>query len=245
MRPDAREERFSTVEKVVLYPDELELGFYTVHIVAHPLTVPSVRAAVVIVGPIEPQPSECPSFPANDTCENGKVGLHCQISCIVLGNNPQKVTIPPLSVEYFHLDGRRNDNRNIIVAFSHQEPGSFSVLAEIDGQPTTLGRYSQHWKYEGVTWSLLVPARTAAQISYVGLALVNVGPSPSLVTASIDFQNLESPSESDPPGASKDYYLPMVVGYILVAMLLPIVIVLIFCLYISRRRANRSPLSIP
>jgi hypothetical protein len=240
MRPNTREERFSTIEKILLFPEELQLGQYTIHIVAHHLSSASVQFSLVVVGPLD---STHPFEKTNETlsqCQKGEVGLHCQIKCINIKEAEQQILLPPLSVEYFQLNIPLNAHQNIYITFSHQESGTFQVLAEVDAQPTTLRQYAQHWKYTGLTSSLLVSAEIAPRISYVGLALVNLGPSPSLITAVMTLEQVRVPSESDLPSIPQDYYLPMVVGYILVAMLLPIVIVLAFCLWVSRRNSRHS-----
>jgi hypothetical protein len=82
-------------------------------------------------------------------------------------------------------------------------------------------------------------SRTRREDGIVGIALVNHGPEDHEIGAVMRLELPGKPSETDAPIVSPDYFLAMVVGYILVGMLLPIVAVLAICLFISRRARNR------
>jgi hypothetical protein len=240
MRSRAREERFSTMERVIIWPGELQVGRYVLHVVAHRLTA-SVKLALLAAGPIDPREPFQASRASLATCRKGVVGLHCQINVIVLEETEQQVDLPPASVEYFRLDVLPNDIRDVYVTFTHDIPGQFAVLAEIDGQPTALREYGQYWEYTDLKWSLVVPASVASRISYVGLALVNLGGSMCPVTAVMSFVPSGGATATGQPSVPEDYYLAMVVGYVLVGMLVPVIAVLAVCLFISRRRGPRLP----
>jgi hypothetical protein len=240
MRPGWREERFSTVERIILWPEELQAGTYVVHVVAHRLVTSGVQFALVVAGPIDAGFPFQPMKASLERCPKGAVGLHCQIKVIVLKEVEQVIVVGPASVEYIRVDILPNDNRDVFVMFVQETGGTFSIFAQADGQPTVLGDYEQHWEHTEQEWSLYISSSVAAQISYVGMALVNLGRMEWAVKVFVRLDFPGEPTETSPPTAPSDYYLAMVVGYVLVGMLLPIVVVLAVCLWISRWGTNRA-----
>jgi hypothetical protein len=160
---------------------------------------------------------------------------------IIIEEIPQTFMLPAVSVEYFLFDTLSNDNKDMIITFQFSPNATFTVLAKIDGLPTALIDYDQYWTSSAQSWELVVAAGLALRNSYVGVALVNMDSLPFQFTVFMRLGSPRSPSASEHPTAPANYYLTMVVGFILVGMILPILLVLAGCLWLAKkRRDNRN-----
>jgi subtilisin family serine protease len=123
-RPDDTEERFSTNERVIIDPAELELGTYEVHVIAaHLAPTPITNFSIAAVGAITTANQYFAFAPATDCatgCGNGicdsanltcscpvdRVGQSCQTSIEVYQGSasPIEFEVPPFGLKWLALD---------------------------------------------------------------------------------------------------------------------------------------------
>jgi hypothetical protein len=154
-RPDNTEERFSTVERVILDADELELGIYEVHvIVLNPSVAPTTNFSIAAIGGITisneyfrfESATKCATDCGDGTCDlstlicscpNNKVGESCQtnVETNKVSDSRIDVEIPPWGLKWFTFTNEEEVTGLVTFkATTEKLIGGFRVYSVIGGR---------------------------------------------------------------------------------------------------------------
>jgi subtilisin family serine protease len=124
-RPDNTEERFTTLERVIIDPADLEVGLYKVHVIAaHRTSERETKFSIAAVGGITTDKGyfvftpadDCATPCVNGTCDSAtftcscpadRVGHACQTGVELYHGLGSQVefTVPPFGLKYLSFDG--------------------------------------------------------------------------------------------------------------------------------------------
>ena len=227
MRPDNMEEHFSTAEKVLLYPEELEQGTYEIHVCSgsgiSEISNKKAHFSLVAVGPIDGTVPFEPTTKTMEECLNDTFGVRCHLKAINLTGEAQTVTVYPNSAQYFRIEPRAEKYDNITVVF--QRPSTVKTGMKFqfahDYQRSDQHSYYAFVDSSASTVHILLRASFVGSAKFVSMMATNIGPHEFNASYSIVYDRY---SKVDPtPTASeipKTYFVPMVVGWVLFSVAL-------------------------
>jgi hypothetical protein len=204
MRPNSREERFSTVERIVLWPSELEDGPYEVHVVGHgriaetPTQV--VAFSLIIVGPLLDTPFNV-TRSTIAACQAPSIGNGCQIVPFLITNHTLHISMPPNSLEYFRFEPPASYE---LVQFHFQRPDSSTYVADFRFTslrvPLALSDYGFAFSSDN-PYVIMGASRFVIGASKIcGIAMTNISPREINVSVWAEID----PEETEPTGTSVD-----------------------------------------
>jgi subtilisin family serine protease len=257
MRPNAREERFSTVERVVLTAAECSAGDYGVHVASHGdfERVPNrkIDLSLFVAGTIDmgvlfvgvPGPlAECV----------GTIGTHCQTVPLELRNESQSVEVLGNSLEYFRMRVPKEDFGKMLLSFIRKSESmvNFIYLWAFYRMPLMPADSDTKWESTDSRFQLLAGKDVLGDGNASAIAVLNVGP--DSITVEFYYELDPLPAAKPTPSAGlfcfteilKSYYAPMVIGFSLVGVLTLVTVVLSVCLWLAKKRdANQETIMVP
>jgi hypothetical protein len=238
MRPGSREERFATVERILLRVPELPLGDYEVAVSAHGSfsLFPEKKGAfsLVVVGPIDA------GFPFEETrgsvpaCPGGQIGSNCQIVPTEITDARLGITIAAQTIEYFVVRRERICRScRIVAARSPLGSAPFRFLFHPDEVPVAPIDFAMDYDVTDADVSFEIGDAFENISSFVGVAVVNLAGSDFGLFIWVDDPNYGYA----PPRATRsprviptDYYVPMMVAYVMLGVLTLAIFVILVCI---------------
>jgi hypothetical protein len=232
-----REEHFSTSQRVIIKPNQLEVGEYEIHVIARLMMVEELRFAVAVSGQIE---SAAVVFQETDKCATGCgagvcaaglcecpgvefVGESCQTR-VVKVESQEIVTIPEYGNCYLAIQRREN-----MTIFVDLVAGLFIHVFVADGNVSALPHDYNFIGYGDKDWNISVTSEGFSS-PVVGLMLRNDAPKPARYRISVEVEPTPIPTEVGTPPA----------GYAWVVIVALSILVLIglgfVCVVMTKRR---------
>jgi hypothetical protein len=241
MRKREREERFATVEKILLWERELAMGVYEVTIVPHGdfalVSKLRVSFSLVVIGPIDPATAFEESRERVQPCTDGLIGSACQIRPMEIAGDHLALTIAAASIEYFVVKKEHCCREcRVIVARSPSDSAQFQFLFQMDALPLTAIEYEiMHEKTGAELEFSLAPFENVSE--YLGMAVVNCGRKDFGLYLWIDGPDVEMAvprMTRSPRVVPPSYYTPMMAAYGLLGACALAIFILLACMLARR-----------
>jgi hypothetical protein len=241
-----REERFSTSERILLFPNELTAGgTYELHVVANGnwdwIETDEYAFSLVLAGPIVYQsdfhPIDVPVVP----CPEGKTGTLCEIDPGVVSIEARVFHIRASSYRYFRVsfpEGFSNLSFRANRRPSARSPIRFHFAR--DALPVAQSLYSYQVSMESDDIELFIPDDMLGGASFLGMMMTNVAARDFDCNLSIiaDLQGPAVVTPSSSPRATstpRDWYGGMVAASVVAAMLGVTAVILLVLLWRTKR----------
>jgi hypothetical protein len=221
MRENSREERFSTVERILLWPSELEMGRYEIDVVAHGdfslFQNHHTTFSIAVAGPIDPRMAFEKVTALSEYCGKGTIGSNCQISTLDVSPSRQIMIVAGGSIEYFRVPCKDVvAGCRVSIARTPVSAGLFRYYLSVDSIPLTAFEYSMVVESNESDLVLDIQPPLVNHSTFLGLMIANASPNDFAVTVWADCPSADSvplvptPTPYEPV---PNYYAAMMVAF--------------------------------